>query len=186
MKTLLISTLAVLFVISPASAAQKEHSATHYASPSSDEESSLKWGLGLATPHPCSVLTPAITGMIDIGAGNVVQMFFGVGGTSPFSMGAGGAFKHTILGHDNLGLHVGGGFGLGALPGGLGSVFAADIAGLAGFHAELPGLAHIQFQFDAGPQFLVTSGGIAATGAGFNFSLGPVSAALGLSVLYIF
>lgn len=96
--------------------------------------------------------------------------------TSPFSIFADVRFKHTILGTQHLGFHLGGGVGLGSIN----STFALMFEGLAGIHMTV--MDRVVLAFDGGPSFsLITT----SPNSTSNFMIGTAPY-LGASVLYMF
>ena len=122
---------------------------------------------------------PTLTAVFDISSQEMVQVFLGVGGTSGvFQIGLGGLFKHTVTGSKALGLHIGGGFAYANISNGVGgSNSAITFAGVAGVHARFPGLERLALHFDAGPEVTIAN-------SVTNFTLGALSPALGLSIVY--
>jgi hypothetical protein len=125
--------------------------------------------------------TPSVSGIFDLSSLDMIQALLGVGGTQgTFQIGLGGLYKRTIAGTHAFGLHVGGGLAYEnvsiAANGGSGNN-TFIITGVAGIHARFPGLERIALHFDAGPSLSLFN-------STSNFTLGALSSALGLSVVY--
>lgn len=171
-------------------------------SDSGSSKRGMSFGLGLATTQnlvssATLVLagsTTALSGLLDIGGGNVVQANVGIGSTSGgFSFGVSGFFKHTLFGGKSAGFHAGGGLGLGTMGSGSSlasvasataattskTVFVVGLAGLAGVHAMFPGSDDVLLSVDGGPLLTIVDGSA-------NFMMGGLSSALGFSVHYLF
>lgn len=94
----------------------------------------------------------------------------GVAGISIF--GLAGQFKSTVWGETRQGVHLGGSLGMGSL----GGSFFLTLGALGGLHFALPGTERFFVVFDGGPVLRV--------GPSTEFSVSPVSAALGFSIFY--
>lgn len=163
------------FILSPSSRA----AATTYST-YTPAATPTRIGLGLATSEKITGSPTALTAMFDLRGDNWIQTYFSLPSTSPFQFGIAGLFKHTILETMNAGIHIGGGLGIGTLPNGEGGHnFALAIDGVVGVHFAFPGASALRIDLDAGPSFQIVDGNT-------NFSIGALSPALGLSVLYFF
>lgn len=97
---------------------------------------------------------------MTFGAGEkgAIQTYFSIPTTSPFNFGMGGNYKYTLTGMQTMGMHVGGGIGLGSSNSGNGGKFFFMFNGIAGIHFALPGTKDVLFHVDAGPSFLINDG----------------------------
>ncbi len=142
-------------------------------------------GLGFATGNFGGTSSAAFSFWGDLDNFNSIQALLGFAQSDPLAFGVAGIYRHTIVGSQGQGLHAGGGIELGAAPksvrtaGGSSSAFYVNFASVVGFHFALPGLSAVQLSLDGGPQFKITDGI-------FNFALGGLSSAMGLSVHYFF
>ena len=139
----------------------------------------IPFGLGVGAVSKLTGTDTALVAQFDFSSANSVQAFAGIGGTSPFSFGLGGLFKRTIKTFSLGGFHLGGGLGLGSGQTLKGSAFFFSVAAIGGFHFSLPGVDRIQISVDAGPVLNVLDGTA-------NLTLGGLSSALGLSLVYLF
>jgi hypothetical protein len=132
-------------------------------------------GVGLASGLGVTFGFPALTGMFEVGPKGAIQVLLGIPATSPFSIGVGGLYKHTVHEGQGGGLHLGGGLGLGSVAG----AFSFAISGVGGFHFGVPGAPRIHVNLDGGITLTVINN---AT----NVAIAPLSPALGVSVIYFF
>lgn len=137
--------------------------------------------LGVAADQNLTFSTTSLTGLIGLDPVNKIQGFFSIDDTNPFNVNFAGLFKHTVVESQNIGLHVGGGLGLGAAnsPTKAGNGFAFSLTGIAGVHFSIPSLSHLAIHLDAGPVFQ-------SVDSTSDFHIGALSSALGLSVFYVF
>jgi len=146
----------------------------------------LRVGLGFSTvQNSLPGSTAALTGIFDFDRSNMLQAFFSIPSTSPFNIAGVVLYKRTIAESRGAGFHLGGGFGLASVNDGgvAGANFAMNVAAVAGFHFELPGVPHVNVHLDGGPSFnLINTSPSTYT----NFQVGALSPALGASVMYIF
>jgi len=155
------------------------------SSPNSVNSGISRKGLGFATGNFGGVSSAAFSFWADLDNFNSLQALLGFAQSDPLAFGVGGIYRRTIVGSQGQGLHAGGGIELGAAPksaravGGSSSAFYVSFAPIVGFHFALPGLSAVQLSLDGGPQFQIADGT-------FNFALGGLSSAMGLSVHYFF
>ncbi len=147
--------------------------------PTYSVSSPTRFGLGIATTNNIDFGVTSLTGWVDLNNSTGIQMYFTIPQTSPFQIGFAGIIKHTMVENMNIGLHIGGGIGLADVPVGGAGKFGFALNGIGGVHFPFPGASNTRIDLDAGPSFRVVDGNS-------NFSVGAVSAALGLSVLYFF
>lgn len=102
------------------------------------------------------------------------QAFFGIYHTNDsFSFSIGGAYKFTVMGDKNAGLHIGPGLAMGTVN----DKFLFSAYGLAGFHYAI--LDRLMVSVDGGPILNLVDDEV-------DFSLQPAGNLLGLSVHYLF
>ena len=145
---------------------------------------SNRFGFGFSTIGFTGINGPSLTGLYDLNADDVLQGFFSVPQTSPFEMGFALLFKHTTLKSQTSGFHLGGGIGLSNLTNvGLASSYMGmNFTLVAGFHFEIPGVPSVVVHLDGGPSYQVLNTNPSQT----SLQIGPLSAALGASILYHF
>jgi hypothetical protein len=151
--------------------------------------STAEYGFGVSTSTAVTGTATALSGWYGLDEKQGIQVYLGIGSTSPFRFGVGGVYKYTILGKKLVGAHIGGGLGLGlvgttATVAGItittpSSTFAVRALGNFGVHFSFRGMEEILFSADSGPALMIASGST-------NLTLGAYSALLGLSVHYIF
>jgi hypothetical protein len=147
-----------------------------HAAPEAADSSSIAVGIS-------TLQNNSLTALFSLSPVDSLQFFFSIPSTYPsFSVGALGVYKRSLVEHGSSGLHVGAGFGVGSVTSTVSGVnlssFGLSILGLAGVHFEIPGVSHLKIHFDAGPAFAWNSA------SGSNLSVGGLSSALGLSLLY--
>ena len=187
MKNIIQLFVVVGAVVSFSTAALAKDRAVHHtgivnseSEAGSSYHSEHTYGLGLTT---IGFATTNFSLLFNLSSADQLQGIFGIGGTSPFVFNAGALYKHTCVGNEVTGLHL----GLGALfgtasAGGIGTSFAMSFTGLAGFHFALPEVPHLNFSLDGGPTLTIITGTPTVT----NFVIGALSPALGLSAHYLF
>ncbi len=162
---------------------EEDQSTTQVRETSSSPE--MHFGAGFTT---FGVGNGSLSGILELPEyKSSIQAFFGIGGTSPFTMGAGALYRYTLVGTMATGLHIGAGFELGAANTGAGAItgtsvaagnaFAANFPLIAGFH--FPVADKIQVSLDGGSQFQVVS-------STFQYTMAPLAALVGLSIHYLF
>lgn len=165
----------------------QETSVVHYSqaeASSSNKNYSLQLGLSTITSAPnlrgaTSIAAggTSITALLELTHLDSLQAFISIPTTlTDFNLDVLGMYKRTILDDGSYGIHVGAGFGLGALQ----SNLIVTFMGVAGLHFEVPGAPHVKIHLDAGPSLTL----INSTPSQTSFQIGALSPALGLSVLY--
>lgn len=198
-KTILIVLLATAFSLAAGTAAEARASKNipsnsdsietrASAAERSTSRVSFSGGVSSISAVPGSILFlgGSLTGILQITHLDAIQLFLGIGATSPgFSFGVGGVYKRTLMGGESAGFHLGGGFGLGTLgqASGTGSAtdFTMTIPAVVGVHFKVPNTG-VAFHFDGGAAFSL----LAATSTDVNFSVGQLSRLMGASVVYEF
>ena len=176
--SVIVASLCLLSAL-PAEAARHNNSDTVVVSHSSSDRGAGRYGLGFTTFQTGND-NLGFSALFDLTSANSIQLFFGVSGTSPFGIGFGGAFKSTVIGNQNSGIHIGAGVDIGST----GNFYAA-FGPLAGVHFSLPNLREIGVSLDGGAFFSITTVGNAlGSTTNFSFGLHPLSPALGLSIHY--
>ena len=134
-----------------------------------------KYALGLTTDsHILYYGTPGFTGQYFLDAKNLLQGYFIWTSVSSFNFGMGASYKYIIKGDRKLGLHIGGGLGLGLYAS---AKIFMRFAPLGGIHFQA--LENLHVHLDAGPTFSLedwTAG----------YAMTAHSSLLGLSILYAF
>jgi hypothetical protein len=146
--------------------------------------SSHKRGLGFSSINQLSGADTVVTGVLQLNPADLVQVFAGVPQTrGGFQFTLGGLYKHTIIGTQSAGIHLGGGMAVGSL-----GAFAFSLAGVGGIHVAFPGVSQLMLHVDGGPRFsFIDNNGAAAGGPSkTDLNLGAFSSILGLSVIYMF
>lgn len=163
------------------------HAADNKSSARATASDARNFGIGFATfgsniPGPSAL--PAISGWIHFDPKNSLQIVWGVNGTSPFTFGMGGVFRHAVVLNGGAAFHVGVGMNVGtvrataaALATGSTTSFFFNLFPLMGFRLGL-GNAPIELSFDGGPILALTPT------ADFGFS--PLSAIGGASIHFFF
>ncbi len=142
-------------------------------------------GLGFATYGGALTAPGSLSAWIDFNSTNSIQIFTSIGSSSPFTFGIGAAYRYTLLGAQDDGMHIGIGFNLGTAAGAAaaaaaGTTFFMQIVPVAGFHFSLGGhVNNIQLSFDGGPSFMVTP-------SPFQLTMGALSAHFGAAIHYFF
>lgn len=116
-------------------AAAKTLPAAHESGPSN---SSLWFGVSTDVTILASSI-PSISVGLGIGEKMFIQTYVNMTSTSPLLFGVGAAGKFVLLGDLHRGINVGGGLGLGIMPGGLTTAtsFFWRLAGIAGVHFQV-------------------------------------------------
>lgn len=116
----------------------------------------------------------AFTGTFGLSKKAMVQAYFITMSSDPMTYSIGGAYKYTLKGNNEKGLHVGGGLGLGTL--GTDQSFS-NFGGLVGFHFTVA--KKVRVHLDGGITIKNPPGG-----GDSQFVIGGHSALFGLSLLY--
>jgi|GEM_PF-5129997 len=135
-----------------------------------------RFAVGFATVSGFGGANGAISFWYELNPWNSIQGLAAIGGTTPFEVGVGGLYRHTVTGGTSEGLHLGGGALLGSVNAG-GSQFFMRMSGLVGAHLTFPGLSRLQLSFDGGVHFDLLNNT-------FDIRVEPLSPALGFSVHY--
>lgn len=163
----------------------REHSSRRVASDAEVTVSETKrFGLGFATLQSVIPGSSAglIAGVVEFDKLNSITLLLSLPTTSPFALGVGGLYKHTVSGSQAAGFHVGGGIGIGNITALNTSYLGFGLNILGGFHFEVPGAPQVSVSFDGGPSFNL----IASTPSQTNFQVSAFSPALGASIIYLF
>lgn len=163
----------------------------HYSQAAPDspnpESEPFRFGLGFSTlQNVIPQRTGTLTGIFNFNSLDALQLFLAIPQTSPaFNLGGAVFYKRTIAESQNAGFHLGGGVGLADVSqsGVTGANFGMNFTVLAGFHFQLPSIPHIVVHLDGGPSFSFYN---TSPTSKTNFTLTPLSPALGLSILYFF
>jgi hypothetical protein len=178
-------------VRSSRSAAKKAES----VSVSSTSSGHTRMGVGFTTGNFGDSKT-ALSAWFDLNDAHSIQPMFFIGGTSPFTFGAGANYRYTLSGDQKNGFHLGGGLMLGiankggALASSLNAIAiaagggAADSTGffininpMVGAHFTISGLERVMFSVEGGMSFQIIGGN-------FNYTVNSASDLLGLSIHY--
>ncbi len=151
------------------------------ASASSTSNSGMRFGLGYA---PSSILAngfDAFSFMLDLSAHDSLEVLYGfpAAGTGVTVQMAGGlAYRRTVVGSHDLGMHIGLGFSLGNNAA---AAFSTDIAGVLGARYEIAN--HLVVTAEYGPALTISA---PAGGTAVNFGFRPMTSFGGLAFHYLF
>lgn len=128
---------------------------------------------GLTTSAAVTQTATAVSLGVTFNDHQWLEGHLGMSGSSGISVfGLAGQFKSIVWGEQRQGVHLGGSLGLGSLSGS----FFLTLGGLGGIHLALPASERFFVVFEGGPVLRV--------GSSAEFSVAPVSAALGFSIFY--
>ncbi len=124
-----------------------------------------------------STTSPGISALFTLGDSAAIQTYLGIHGINPFQMGGGIQFKHSVVGDNMKGFHIGGGVGLGA-NGGLTRTFYVNIVPNMGVHFEI--VDRVLLSVETSLTFNIRTSGT----SNLELTLGGNSPLLGASVLF--
>lgn len=124
-----------------------------------------------------STSVPALSALFTLGDTAALQAYLGIHGINSFQMGGGVNFKHSLIGDNLKGFHIGGGVALGA-NGGVARTFFVNVAPNMGLHFEL--VDRVLVSFDMSLCFSIRTAGA----SNLELTLGGNSNLLGASVLF--
>ncbi|HLE01097.1 MAG TPA: hypothetical protein VJB59_12610 [Bdellovibrionota bacterium] len=160
-----------------------------------------RMAVGISSSDVVTGSATSLAGILELDSQNLIHGYFSLPSTSPFQFSLAGLYKHNVAGSSSVGLHIGGGLGLGSTSEGVAAANAAAAAaaalggvaapatsdtafffqlmGVAGIHLPFPGVSNMMIHFDAGPALHIQSN--------LNdFGIGAFGSLLGASVFYYF